>query len=429
MSAAAVALALLRLHRAQRLDRATIEALQLRRLRAVVAHAYTHVPFWRQLMQAHRIVPEDIGSLADLACFPVTSRAELQRVPAAERTSRAFAAATLQPMLTTGSTGRPLTIAVEPAWAGLRKALFLRALMAHGLWPGRSLLLVAHDRGRAAPPWLRWRYADPDLPAAELARLFHATAPAFLYGWVTPLRHLAGEIGRAGGLARKVRHVFTTAEALDAPTAALLRERLGGTVSSIYGTTELGTLGWECPAAAGLHLAEDTTLLEFLPVPGAVGACRLVATSLAALATPLIRYDTGDLAPPPTAARCACGGRLARVARIDGRLVDSVSLRDGRLLSPFVLTEAVEAVAGLGRFQIVQEAAGRFRVRLERSGGLGHSAADAAEAVAARLRRAIPEPVEVEVTMEASLDPPPGRKFRVVESRVAPQPEPVPCAS
>jgi phenylacetate-CoA ligase len=413
MSALRVGRHLLALSRAQRLGPERLRDIQTSRLRRLVAHAYAHVPFWRRLMDTARIDPGAIRTLEDLHRFPVTTRAELQRAPLADRTSSAFPPAALGRLTTTGSTGRPLTISIDDGQADLRKASFLRALMASGMRPGQAMLLIAHDKGRSTPPWLRWHYLSPDLATDALAAAFAEQAWTNIYGWVTPIRHVA-LLARERGLGLpRARRVFTTAETLDEPTRQLIVDEVGHSTSAIYGTTELGTIGWECRAHGGLHIGEESTFLEFLPVAGGK-TWRVVATSLTALATPFIRYDTGDLATPPVHGRCACGSLLARVARLEGRLVDSIRLASGRLMSPFALTEAIEGVKGLDRYQIVQEARDRILVRLE---GPAEGNAAAEEDLRARIRRAIPEPVDVTVRWGERLDPPAGAKFRVVESR------------
>jgi phenylacetate-CoA ligase len=415
MSALVVLRDTLRLHRGQRMDRGALRALQERKLRRVVAHAFSTVPFWRRLMEAEGIRPGDIQGLEDLRRFPITTRAMLQRAELADLTSSAFAPSQLRKSTTTGSTGRPLTIHVDARFHQLRKSMFLRALMASGYRPGEKMLLLAHEHGRSVPSWLRWRYASPDLPATELAGEVIRFAPANIYGWVTPLRQLALHLQDHRSRIRRPRRLFTTAEAVDEASGRVLDEHLGDERFAIYGSTELGTMGWECPAHQGFHLSEDTTLLEFLPLPGAGGLHRVVATSLEALGTPLIRYDTGDLALAPEEDICACGRRLARVRRFEGRLVDSIRLADGRLLSPFVLTEAIERAPDLVRYQIVQEAIDRFTVRAE---GQPSDRSLTEGFIAQAIRDAVTAPVKVDVQWLDQLDPPPGRKFRVVESHV-----------
>jgi len=55
-----------------------LAALQLERLRWSVAHAYEHVPHYRRKFDAARVTPSDLRSLADLAKFPFTTKADLR---------------------------------------------------------------------------------------------------------------------------------------------------------------------------------------------------------------------------------------------------------------------------------------------------------------------------------------------------------------
>ena len=64
---------------------------------------------------------------------------------------------------------------------------------------------------------------------------------------------------------------------------------------------------------------------------------------------------------------------------MEGQLVDSIKRTGGRLVSPYRLTEAIEAVAGLKRYQIVQERLDRFVVRVD--GGPAHRPAVEAQIV------------------------------------------------
>ena len=97
MTALQIAADLIALYRAQRLEPSALRQVQEARLRRVVEHAFTHVPFWRRLMAAHGILPAEIRTLGDLTRFPVTTRAELQQAPLADLTSAAFPHGRLEP--------------------------------------------------------------------------------------------------------------------------------------------------------------------------------------------------------------------------------------------------------------------------------------------------------------------------------------------
>ena len=55
-----------------------LRALQLERLRWSLRHAYTNVPHYHAAFDAADVHPDDCQDLADLAKFPLTSKADLR---------------------------------------------------------------------------------------------------------------------------------------------------------------------------------------------------------------------------------------------------------------------------------------------------------------------------------------------------------------
>ena len=94
---------------AERLTREELTALQLARLRATLRHAYDHVALYRRKFDAAGVGPDDCRTLADLARFPFTTKADLRdtypfgmfAVPMAE-VRRVHASS--------GTTGRPTVV-------------------------------------------------------------------------------------------------------------------------------------------------------------------------------------------------------------------------------------------------------------------------------------------------------------------------------
>lgn len=401
--------------RTQWLGRAELQALQEEKLRRLVEHAYGTVPYYRERFDAAGIRPEAIRTAADLAQIPVTSKADLQAAGLSAILSSAFRKEDLVPEHTSGSTGRPFTTWFDRRFVDVRNAMFLRALRIAGYRLGDRLMLVTSDRPTASKPVLRWRYVSIREPGERALAELRAFRPDVLYGCVTPLRQMALAARAESAPLPRLRAVVTTAESLDGPTRRLLREAFATEVFDIYGLTETGMVALECDRHDGYHLAEDAAIVELLPT-GQGDEQSLVVTNLELYGMPLIRYRTGDLARPGPAGACGCGRALARIAAIEGRAVDSLRLADGQTLSPYRLTLALEHIEGLVRYQVIQEALGRFTVRFEGAPG-------EAERIAAEIRAAMAPIVgaeaEVLARREVSLDGGPGRKFRVVECRLA----------
>ncbi|MFO0125222.1 MAG: phenylacetate--CoA ligase, partial [Betaproteobacteria bacterium] len=62
----------------ERASRDELQALQLKRLQWTLQHAYDHVPHYRQAFDAKGVHPSDCKTLADLAKFPFTVKADLR---------------------------------------------------------------------------------------------------------------------------------------------------------------------------------------------------------------------------------------------------------------------------------------------------------------------------------------------------------------
>ena len=60
------------------LTRSEIEALQLERLKATVAHCYSGSEFYRKRLDSIGLKPEDIRSLDDLKKIPFTTKQDLR---------------------------------------------------------------------------------------------------------------------------------------------------------------------------------------------------------------------------------------------------------------------------------------------------------------------------------------------------------------
>jgi phenylacetate-CoA ligase len=148
-------------------------------------------------------------------------------------------------------------------------------------------------------------------------------------------------------------------------TRARIEAGWGARVFDHNGMTETGPLGFECLEAPGsLHLLETAIIPEVIdpqtlqPVPpGTPG--ELVVTSFRRVASPLIRYRTGDVVcidPAP----CPCGRAMVRLTGgIRSRLDDMVIVR-GNNLHP----AAIQAI--LHRFPDVAE----YLVEIDQTGAM-----------------------------------------------------------
>src|SRR5262245_34949312 len=71
-------------------DPASIERLQLRRLRALVRHAWRRVAIHRERLDAAGVGPDGIRTLTDVRRIPIMAKAVLRETPVAALVVRGF---------------------------------------------------------------------------------------------------------------------------------------------------------------------------------------------------------------------------------------------------------------------------------------------------------------------------------------------------
>ena len=406
-----------RLIKSQWLDSLGIRELQELKLRRLIWNAYEKVSYYRSMFDRAGVKPEDINTSEDLKKIPVTRKSDLQAQGRRSITSLAFEPTELSCEHTSGSTGRPFTVLFDRDFTGVRDSLFLRALTTAGYRVGQKLLLITSDH----PPktnrrLLRWHYVPIRQSPEELLKEFNEFRPDMLYGCTTALRLLARHIKKTVSAAHRPRRVVATAEMLDSSTRGFLEEIFDAELFEFYGLTEMGIVGSECPRHEGFHLAEDTSIVEFVPIANGTGGKRMVMTNLELMSMPFIRYETNDIGLPGNGHRCSCGRGLSMLKQVEGRIVDCIKLRDGRLVSPYRITCALEKLPGVMRYQVVQDDYERFIVKVVTTPKANESLNTR---IVETMQSVLGEEIQVPVARADSLEPPLGKKFRVIESRLS----------
>jgi len=119
----------------ERASASELKALQLERLRWSLDHAYRNVPHYRKKFDAAGVKPSDVKSLADLARFPLTTKADLRdnypfgmfAVPR-EQVARIHASS--------GTTGKPTVVGYTARDIDTWATVMARSIRAAGGRPG-----------------------------------------------------------------------------------------------------------------------------------------------------------------------------------------------------------------------------------------------------------------------------------------------------
>jgi phenylacetate-CoA ligase len=341
------------------LTRADLEALQLERLRDTVRRA-ERVPHYRKAFADAGVGADDLTSLADLARFPFTAKADLRdnypfglfAVPR-EQVARIHASS--------GTTGKPTVVGYTREDLDVWAELMARSIRAAGGRPG-DLLHVAYGyglfTGGLGAHYGAERLGCTVVPVsggmtARQVQLITDFGPRVIM--VTPSYFLAilDEMENQGIDPRttSLEIGIFGAEPWTEEMRDAVQRRSGITAVDIYGLSEVMGPGVSQEAAStqdGLHIWEDHFLPEIIdPVTHEVlpdgEEGELVFTPLTKQAMPVIRYRTRDLTrlQPGTAYPA-----FRRMQKVTGRTDDLMIVR-GVNVFPTQVEEQILAVEGL----------------------------------------------------------------------------------
>jgi len=323
------------------MPRESLRALQLDRLRALLASVKERVPLYRDRLA--QVEARDITSLDDLRHLPFTRKDDLRDTYACgmfavarEQLRRIHASSGTTGKLTVvGYTEADLELfarvnARSLAMAGAEPGMILHNAYGYGLFTGG---LGLHDGGQRLG--MTVVPVSGGLTERQLMLItdFRPEVICCTPSYALTLAQAFAERGIAGA-ELSLRFALLGAEPW---TEAMRREvdaGLGVASTNIYGLSEVIGPGVSCECVeerAGLHVNEDHFLPEIVdpdtqqPLPdGEEGV--LVFTTLTKEALPLVRYWTGDITSL-SSEPCACGRTLVRMARIKGRADDMLIIR------------------------------------------------------------------------------------------------------
>ena len=413
--------------------REALEAYQDERLRSVVAHAYATVPFYRKRFDAIRLKPADIQGRGDLPKIPLLTRNDI-RSNFEDLRSRAVSARDLHTGHTSGTTGTPLTVGYDRDSIWMTYAVFDRHYRWAGLEMGWNKDRIAVARGNLIgplaqrhPPFGRfnWRQNQMLLSSFHLSKsnlpayigALRAFRPATIDGYPSTLYLLAKYL-QSTGETLPVRAAVTSSETLYDFQREVIEERFQCKVFDYFALAERTVFSGECDRHEGHHMAMEYGIGEITEADGTpstrgvVG--QLVGTTLHNRAMPLLRYVTNDRTAIRTHS-CSCGRNLDLMDDVTTKAEDVLTLKNGRLISPSVLTHPFKPLDCIEGSQIVQTAPDAVTVRLIPGPGFTDALT---QHLASELKARLGDDVSVEIQLVEELAPSRNGKFKWVISEV-----------
>ena len=299
----------LTLERTQWLSGPEIEAGQLEQLRALVAHASEHVPYYREVLDGIGITADAIRTRDDVLTIPILSRSasppQLTRQRATvlpegkEQPGPWPALLALRQLDWYGFDVRGVMAVIQEIDASGRLAKQLLTGVSLPDWGAR---FGAIETG---PSHLMDARTDPRQQLDWLLRI----RPQYLVTSPANLAVLARAASQRGQRIESLRAIHAVGDPITAEARAAAVEAFGVPVRGTYSSVEVGDIASTCPDGEGWHVHDESVLLEVLD------AGRVVVTGLHDFAAPLLRHEVGALAER-SASPCPCGRGLMSLSRI-----------------------------------------------------------------------------------------------------------------
>ncbi|HHZ88704.1 MAG TPA: phenylacetate--CoA ligase family protein [Chromatiaceae bacterium] len=359
-------------------SRDDIEALQVERLRSLLVHAKSQVPYYQRLFSEHGFSPESVKRIDDLQQLPFLTKAEIREHSDDLKANNAVGIARFN---TGGSSGAPLIFYIGRRRVSHDVAAKWRATRWWGVdigdpeivvW-GSPIELGSQDRVRAIrDKLLRTRllsaFEISDSKLDQFVEEIKQVRPKMLFGYPSALSLIARHAECRGVDMSQlgIKVAFVTSERLYDEQRADIERVFGCPVANGYGGRDAGFIAHQCPQG-GMHITADDIIVELIDQEGRPVADgmpgEIVVTHLATHDYPFIRYRTGDIAVMSTDT-CACGRGLPMLQEIQGRATDFIRAADGTMMHGLALIYVLRDVESVETFKIIQESKTLLRVLL-----------------------------------------------------------------
>ena len=349
------------------LSQKELSHLRFNRIKEQLLKAYENVSYYRSAFKQQGLDPQHFKTLLDLKNYPIINRDVIQQNESLFL-SKNFPFEKMPKSHSSGSTGKPLwTYFDKNTWVQKKYLSKLRARIECGLKLGEKIAifdtappaeLAARNRKKMfLNPALRIKFFSI---FEEIEKNLNALIQWGAHNLDSPPNYLfriAQEMERKKLETTSVKRIFTSSEYLELSMRKYIEKVFGAEVFDIYGCTEMKEIAWECERHEGYHINEDDVIVEILhdespAQPGEIGD--IVLTDLRNEAMPLIRYRIGDRGLL-MAGNCSCGRAFSCMVPVAGRSSEYIATPDGRKISPFRFTTAIEKTRGLLQYQVVQE--------------------------------------------------------------------------
>ncbi|MBC8214224.1 MAG: phenylacetate--CoA ligase family protein [Candidatus Marinimicrobia bacterium] len=335
------------------------EELQLRKLKKLLIHSQKTVPYYRDLFKRLNIYPEKPDSLDILREIPILKKTQIKKCPEIFL-SELFKNKQLFWGQTGGSTGQPLSYALDPNCRVQVRAGFYRAMTWVGWKPGDSIVsfwgrpIIKDFRSSVFDKLKSFvlNYTEIDAHILDEKSLYHYTnilkrkSPKIVIGYASTLNLLADFIQQNNVNLENdsIDGVFSTAEMLLDPMKSNIEKAFNTKVFNSYGASEIQAIADTCHNG-NMHIHSERVILRNFENS-------LLVTDLDNYAMPLINYKLDDNGTIAKTNQCKCGRTLPVLENLVGRSNINILLPNGKIVHSEYFTHLLEQLDIFKKYRV-----------------------------------------------------------------------------
>lgn len=363
------------LEESQHYSKQELKNYQDEHLNKIIKHCYENVPYYKEIFNMNKLMPSDIRTQKDLWKLPILTKNDIKQ------NFNKLKATNMPKWLlneghTSGTTGTP--------------AHFYRDLNSINF--------------ENATVWRQWRWAEIDIgdrivvcrgneiKVSEKDHIFwqknNIQKQLFLSSFYLSdenMKYYIEEFKRYNGKALqaypstayviakylekindkiKLKAVFTSSEPIYDFQRKLIENRFECKIWDFYGLAERVVSASECKTHEGLHINEEYGITEILDEEeNESKEGFLVGSTLHNYAMPLIRYVTNDYTKI-SSEECSCGIDHRIISPIETKKEDMVITKEGRYISPSIITHAFKPLTHVAKSQVIQHDFDDFEIKI-----------------------------------------------------------------
>ncbi|EPY2277480.1 phenylacetate--CoA ligase family protein [Clostridium sporogenes] len=363
------------LEESQHYSKEELKNYQDEHLNKIIKHCYENVPYYKEIFNKNKLMPSDIRTQKDLWKLPILTKNDIKQ------NFNKLKATNMPKWLlneghTSGTTGTP--------------AHFYRDLNSINF--------------ENATVWRQWKWAEIDIgdrivvcrgneiKVSEKDHIFwqknNIQKQLFLSSFYLSdenMKYYIEEFKRYDGKALqaypstayviakylekindkiKLKAVFTSSEPIYDFQRKLIEDRFECKIWDFYGLAERVVSASECKTHEGLHINEEYGITEILDEEeNESKEGFLVGSTLHNYAMPLIRYVTNDYTKI-SCEECSCGIDHRIISPIETKKEDMVITKEGRYISPSIITHAFKPLTHVAKSQVIQHDFDDFEIKI-----------------------------------------------------------------